>query len=75
MVGDVWVQRTEGVEHGVGRLQDPGSFLCFGHWVSFRYTWHGGLGLVEQALGGTGGRNPAPVDTIYLFIYFNDFFF
>ena len=29
---------------------------------------HGGLGLVEQALGGTGGRNPAPVDTIYSFI-------
>ena len=34
---------------------------------------HGGLGLVEQALGGIGGRNPAPVDTICLFIYFNDF--
>ena len=73
VVGDVWVQRTEGVEHGVGRLQDPDSFLCFGRWVSFRYTWAWRPGPGRTSSWRNWGEKSSPCRH-HLFIYFNDFF-
>ena len=62
MLGHLLVRGTEGVAVGWAdcRLLGPSWFLVT---VCYSGT-HGGLGLLQQALGGVCGRSLAPVDTM-----------
>ena len=61
-MGHVWVQGTEGVAE---RWADCRILASSWFLVTVCHSGtHGGLGLLQQAVGGVCGRSLAPVDTM-----------